>query len=98
MKSFPSRIKTECKGDFRVEKRDIIPLPIDARRVPPGFQCYNGTICDGVEGLCIMLKGFANPRRYSDMIPIFGKSVPELTMIRNEVVNWMYIIHDLKVT
>ena len=45
-----------CKADFRVEKRDINPLSIDALRVPPGFQCYNGTICDGVEGLCIMLK------------------------------------------
>ena len=81
-----------------MEKRDINPLSIDALRVPPGFLCYNGTICDGVKGLCIMLKIFAYPRRYSDMIPIFGISVPELNMISNEVVDWMYIIHDHKRT
>ena len=42
----------ECKANFRVEKRDI-PLLLDALRVPSVFQCRNGTICDGVEGLCI---------------------------------------------
>ena len=42
----------ECKGDFRVKKRDI-PLLLDALRVPPVFQCRNGIICDGVEELCI---------------------------------------------
>ena len=44
----------ECKANFRVEKRDI-PLLVDALRIPPVFQCRNGTICDGVEGLCILL-------------------------------------------
>ena len=41
----------ECKGDFRVKKRDI-PLLLDTLRVPPVFQCRNGTIWDGIEGLC----------------------------------------------
>ena len=78
-----------------MEKRDI-PLPIDASRVPPVFQCRNGTICDGVEGLCIMLKRFAYPCRYSDVIHIFEPSVPELSMISNEVVDWMYTTHGHK--
>ena len=42
----------ECKADFRVEKRNI-PSLLHALRVPSVFQCRNGTICDGVEGLCI---------------------------------------------
>ena len=95
MKSFPLANKdlAECKADFRVEKRDI-PLLIDALstsclQMP---QCRNKTICDGVEGLCIMLKRFAYPCRYSDMIPIFGRYVPELSMISNEVVDWMYTV------
>ena len=50
--SFANKDPAECKADFRVEKRDI-PLLLDALRVPPVFQCRNGTICDGVEGLCI---------------------------------------------
>ena len=88
--SLANKDPAECKADFRVEKRDI-PLLLDALRVPPVFQCRNGTICDGVQGLCIMLKRFAYPCRYSDMIPIFGRSVPELSMISNEVVDWMYM-------
>ena len=53
--SLANKDPAECKADFRVEKRDT-PLLIEALRVPPVFQCRNGTICDGVEGLCIMLK------------------------------------------
>ena len=51
--SLANKDPAECKADFRVEKRDI-PLLLDALRVPPVFQCRNGAICDGVEGLqCI---------------------------------------------
>ena len=46
--SLPNKDPAEC-NDFRVEKRDI-PLLLDELRVPPGFQCRNGTICHGVEG------------------------------------------------
>ena len=40
--SFANKDPAECKADFRVEKRDI-PLLLDALRVPPVFQCRNGT-------------------------------------------------------
>ena len=68
---------TECKADFRVEKEDI-PFLIDSLRMPQTFFCSNGTVCDATEGLCIMLKQFAYRCRYSDMTPIFGRSVPEM--------------------
>ena len=48
--SLANKDTAECNADFRVEKRDI-PLLLDALRVPPVFQCRNGTICDGVQGL-----------------------------------------------
>ena len=32
------------------------------------------------------------------MIPIFGRSVSELSMISNEVVDWIYTIHGHKIT
>ena len=67
-------------------------------RVPPIFKCSNGTICDGTEGLCIVLKRFAYPCRYSDMIAIFGRSVPELSMISNQVTDCIYTTHGHKVT
>ena len=45
-----------------------------------------------------MLKRFAYLCRYSHIIPIFGRSVPELSMISNEVVDWMYTTHGHKIT
>ena len=45
-----------------------------------------------------MLKRFAHPCWYSDMTPIFGRFVPELSMISNEVVDWMYTTHGYKIT
>ena len=87
----------ECKVDFRVEKADI-PLLVEALGVPPIFKCYNGTICNGTETLCIELKRFAYPCRYSAMISMFGRSVAELCMINNEVVDWIYNTHGHRVT
>ena len=95
--SVENKTSAEYKADFRVDKRDIALL-VETLRVPPIFKCSNGTICDGTEGLCIVLKRFAYPCRYSDMIPIFGRSVPELSMISNEVTDGIYNTHGHKVT
>ena len=48
----PSNLPFPHSADFWVEKRNI-PLLLDALRMPPVFQCHNGTICDVAEGLCI---------------------------------------------
>ena len=81
-----------------MERFNCIPLLVEAFGVPPLFKCRNGTICDGTEGLCIMLKRFAYPCRFSDMIPIFGRSVPELSIISSEVLDWIYTTHGHRVT
>ena len=94
--SLANKDPAECKADFWVEKRNI-PWLADASTVPPVFRCRNGTICDGAEGLCIMLKTFAYLGRYSHIFLIFGRSVPELSMISNEVVDWMYTTHGRKI-
>ena len=75
--SIVNKDSAECKADFRLEKGDI-HIFVEALRVPPISKCANGTIGDGTEGLCVFLKRFAYPCRYSDMIPIFGRSVSEL--------------------
>ena len=84
-----------------MEKADI-PLLVEALQVPPIFKCYNGTISDGTEGLCIVLKRFAYSCRYSDMIPMFRRSLAELCMIGNEIgvrcgiaENWFYLFSIL---
>ena len=87
----------ECKTEFRVEKKDI-PELVHALRIPETVKCYQGTICEAEEALCILLKRFTYPCRYSDLIPCFGRPVPELAMITNEMVNYIYDIHGHRLT
>ena len=73
----------ECKADFRFAKTRDIPLLVEALGVPPIFICENGRICDGNEALCIVLKRFAYPCRYSDIharYPDIPISMPELSI------------------
>ena len=81
-----------CKANFRLEKHHVGRL-VDAFQIPAIFKCDQSTICEGLEGLCIFLKRFAFPCRFSDMIPIFGRPVPELCMINNTVIDWVYNHH-----
>ena len=46
----------------------------------------------------MLLKRYASPCRYSDMIPIFGRPVPELCMISNTVTDWIYAHHSHRIT
>ena len=87
----------ECKTEFRVEKKDI-PELVHALRISETVKCYQGTICEAEEALCILLKRFTYPCRYSDLIPCFGRPVPELAMITNEMVNYIYDIHGHRLT
>ena len=87
--SLRNRDSAECKVDSRFEKTDI-PLLVEDLHMPNTFISPDWVICDASEGVCVMLKRFAYPCRLSDMIPIFRRSVLELSMISNEVTEWMY--------
>ena len=78
--------------DFRVEKQDI-PRLADALGIPPVIKCQQRSICDGTEGLCMLLRRFAYPCRLSDMIARFGSPVPVISMITKEVMNFIYNNH-----
>lgn len=56
------------------------------------------TLCNGIEGLCIALKRLAYPCRYSDLIYRFGKPSPVLSLIYNEVTDFLYTTHGHRVT
>ena len=90
--SLQDQSEADCKANFRLEKHHVGRL-VDALQIPAIFKCDQGTICEGLEGLCILLKRFAFPCRFSDMIPIFGRPVPELCMINNTVIDWVYNHH-----
>lgn len=93
--SIESIEEPECKSEFRVEKKDL-PLLADALRLPDTFHRNQRNTADKLEGLCILLRRMSFPCRYSDMLARFGRPVPELSMISNTVMNYIYDIHGHK--
>lgn len=87
----------ECKAEFRVEKNDL-PLLFNALGIPDKIECYQGSTCDGMEGLCMLLRSLSYPCRYSDMIPRFAKPVPVLSMITTTVMDFVYEEHQHRIS
>ena len=88
---------SECLAEFRFHRNEL-PLLLEALQLPQSFNCHHGTIRDGIEALCIRLRRFAYPCRYSDLIPRFGRPVPELSMISNLVIDTFYQEHNHRMT
>ena len=64
----------------------------------PTFQCPQRSVCDGIEGLCMLLKRLAYPCRYSDMVHRFARPVPVLSMIPNTVLDYVFDRHGHRLT
>ena len=79
----------ECKAEFRFLKNDIYTLH-DVMRFPEEIVCSNGFKVPGLYALCVLLKRFAYPCRYLDIMPRFGLSIPQLSMISNKAMNIIY--------
>ena len=79
----------ECKAEFRFLKNDIY-LMDEVLGVPNVIRCYNGVVFYGIEALCILLKRFAYPCRYGDMVPRFGRAVPQLSMMSNQMMDFIF--------
>ena len=88
---------SECLSEFRFRKSDL-PVLSEALHLPNYFTCQQGTIFGGIEGLCIALQRFPYPCRLSDLIPRFGRPVPELSMISSLVVDTIYQEHNHRIT
>ena len=80
---------SECVANFRFNKRDIYNLK-DKLQIPEDVICYNRTRVDGIEAFCVFLNRFAYPIRYGTMIPLFGRSVPELSIITYKILNHIH--------
>ena len=89
--------ETECKAEFRIEKKDI-RLLADALGIPATLKCPQRTVAGGIEGLCMLLKRTSFPCHYSDMIYRFGRLVPVLRMVTNQVVDYIYQAHGHRIT
>ena len=81
-------LEDECLSEFRFAKADI-PRLAEVLRLPAKFTCSNGTTASATEGLCMMLRRFSYPCRYSDLIPRFGRSKPEICLIVNRVMRYI---------
>ena len=51
---------SECLAEFRFHTNDI-PVLFEAWQLPQSFTCHQGTICDGIEALCITLRTICLP-------------------------------------
>ena len=87
----------ECKAEMRFNKNDI-PVLAEALELPETFACSQRTVADKLEGLSLLLRRTAYPCRYSDLIPRFGRPVPELSMITNCVIDHLYNSHGHRIT
>ena len=79
----------ECKTEFSCYKNDIYKLS-EILNLPDRIVCYNGMNVDRTEAFCIFLKRFAYPCRYVDLIPRLARPEPQLCMISNAVMNFIY--------
>ena len=83
----------ECENNFRFKKGDI-PRLHHALFVPDELKSQSRTKWSGMEGLCVVLRRLAYPNRLKDIVPIFGRSETELSMIFNGTLEWLYTQHS----
>lgn len=89
----------ECQTNFRFFRNDIYRLT-EVLDLPGDIECYNGLVVDKVEALSMYLKRFSYPCRYADMVPLFSRPIPQVCMITNYVMNfiydrWRHLLSDL---
>ena len=78
-----------CLLQFRFHKRDIFDLA-DIMGFPDHIHTYNGVNIHKIEALCMTLKRYAFPCRYVDMLPLFGRSIPQICITVNTVSDFVY--------
>ena len=87
---------SECRAESRVNKRDL-PLLAECLQIPDAFVCNQGSVFEGMEALCILLRRHSYPCMYSDMIPRFGRQAPVLSMVTNKVLDFIYGTHGRRI-
>ena len=79
---------------FRFEKDDMLRL-FRALAIPDKYWCKQGTTATGMEALMILLRRLAYPNRLGDLVKIFGRTKPELSLIFNMV--WTQTVKNSQV-
>ena len=89
----------KSKTEFRFYKNYIFHTK-ETLQTLEQLYCYNRVKGHGRETLCIFLKCFSDPSRYSDMIPFFAQPVTKIYMITNMTMfqrydNFLNLLLDL---
>ena len=79
----------ECWADFRFKKDDLVRV-CQAFLINEPIISYNRLKVEPLEALCLMLRRLVFPCRYSDLIPKFSRPVPELSIIFNHMIDYIY--------
>ena len=79
----------ECISEFRFLKQDIYGL-LEVLDLPDKITCPNHFSVCSDEALCLLLWRFAYPCRYKDLVYRFGRPVPQLSMVVNEMMHFLY--------
>ena len=83
----------ECKAEFRFFKNDIY-LMGEVLDIPDTMKCPNGVLVDGMEALSVLLKRFAYPCRFADVVARFGRPVPQFCMIAKRMMDYVFDEHS----
>ena len=65
--------------------------------IPAYYICDQKTKATGIEALMIMLRRLAYPNRLCDLVPIFGRTKYELSLIFNRV-RFIFMINKISCT
>ena len=88
--------ESESFAEFRFGKRDT-PILKEVLLIPDTITCSQCSVCDGLEGLYRLLKRLSYPCRYGDMVHRFAKPVLVLSMITNQMIDFVYNVHGNRV-
>ena len=77
-------------------ENEIIRILEEVLQIPDMITCSQCSVCDGLKGLCMLLKRLSFPCRYGDMLHRFAKPVPVLGMI-NQMIDYVYNAHGNRV-
>ena len=70
---------SKCRTDLRFGKQDLDLLGTHLQ-IPDVIVCSQRSVCEGMEGLCLLLKTLAFPCRYKDMVPCFDEILPNIAL------------------
>ena len=79
----------ECFTLFRFNQEEIRRL-LNVFKIPETSTTRNGTTMTGLQDFVLVLCRLNYRNRYSDIAAMFGREIPELSMVFNTVINYLF--------